>query len=65
MVTLGEKGAVYSNVSENGFVKAEKNCIVIDTLGARCVFRLLLCLHCLIHVFLLAITNTDIIKIVL
>lgn len=65
VVTLGKKGTFYSNMSESGFVEAEKNWTVIDTLGARCVLRLLLCLHCPIHVFSLAITNISVIEIVL
>ena len=37
VITLGDKGAYYSNESENDFVEAEKNCTVIDTSGAGCV----------------------------
>ena len=65
VVTLGEKGAFYSNVSGSGYVEAEKNCTVIDTSGAGCVPRPQLRLHRRIHVFSLANTNTDIIGIVL
>lgn len=45
VVTLGEKGAYYSNESGSGYVEAEKNCTVIDTSGAGCVPRRLLRLH--------------------
>ena len=34
VVTLGEKGAYYSNESGAGYVEAEKNCVVFDTSGA-------------------------------
>lgn len=34
VITLGEKGAYYSNESKRGYVEAEKNCTVIDTSGA-------------------------------
>lgn len=37
VITLGQKGAFYSNVSGSGHVEAEKNCTVIDTSGAGCV----------------------------
>lgn len=60
VVTLGQKGAFYSNVSGSGYVEAEKNCTVIDTSGAGCVPRLLLCLHCRIPIFSLENTNTGI-----
>lgn len=38
VVTLGEKGAYYSNESGSGYVEAEKDCKVFDTSGAGCVF---------------------------
>lgn len=60
VVTLGQKGAFYSNVSGSGYVEAEKNCTVIDTSGAGCVPRLLLCLHCRIPIFSFENTNTGI-----
>lgn len=65
VVTLGQKGAFYSNVSGSGYVEAEKNCTVIDTSGAGCVPRLLLRLHCRIHIISLENSNTGIIGIVL
>ena len=37
VITLGEKGAYYSNESEAGYVEAEKNCTVLDTSGAGSV----------------------------
>ena len=37
VVTLGEKGAYFSNESGDGYVDAEKNCTVVDTSGAGCV----------------------------
>lgn len=37
VITLGEKGAYYSNESGSGYVEAEKNCTVLDTSGAGCV----------------------------
>lgn len=39
VVTLGEKGAYYSNESGSGYVEAEKNCNVYDTSGAGRVSR--------------------------
>lgn len=39
VVTLGQKGAYYSNKSGSGYVEAEKNCTVLDTSGAGCVLR--------------------------
>ncbi|KAL9124753.1 MAG: hypothetical protein Q9217_005949 [Psora testacea] len=33
VINLAEKGAYYSNESGSGYVKAEKNCTVIDTSG--------------------------------
>ena len=39
VITLGEKGAYYSNEVGSGYVKAEKNCTVVDTSGAGCVTR--------------------------
>lgn len=37
VITLGEKGAYYSNESGAGYVEAEKNCTVLDTSGAGSV----------------------------
>ena len=37
VITLGEKGAYYSNEFISGYVEAEKNCTVLDTSGAGCV----------------------------
>ncbi len=34
VITLGEKGAFYSNESGSGYVEVEKNCTVLDTSGA-------------------------------
>lgn len=65
VVTLGEKGAYYSNEFGSGYVEAEKNCTVIDTSGAGCVPRRLLRLHRRIPVFSLGDTNTGIIGIAL
>lgn len=65
VVTLGEKGAYYSNESKSGYVEAEKNCTVIDTSGAGYVPRRLLRLHRRIRGFSLADTNTGKIGIVL
>lgn len=39
VVTLGDKGAYYSNEFGSGYVEAEKNCTVLDTSGAGCVPR--------------------------
>lgn len=39
VITLGEKGACYSNEVGSGYVEAEKNCTVLDTSGAGCVAR--------------------------
>jgi ribokinase len=38
VVTLGEKGAYYSNESGSSYVEAENNCTVLDTCGAGCVY---------------------------
>lgn len=38
VITLGEKGAYYSNESRAGYVEAEKNCTVLDTSGAGDTF---------------------------
>lgn len=65
VVTLGEKGAYYSNEFGSGYVEAEKNCTVIDTSGAGYVPRRLLRLHRRIPVFSLGDTNTGIIGIAL
>lgn len=37
VITLGEKGAYYSNDLGAGYVEAEKNCTVLDTSGAGSV----------------------------
>ena len=37
VITLGEKGAYYSNEVGSGYVEAEKDCTVLDTSGAGCV----------------------------
>ena len=39
VITLGQKGAFYSNENGSGYVEAEKNCTVVDTSGAGCVTR--------------------------
>jgi ribokinase len=39
VITLGKKGAYYSNEFATGYVEAEKNCTVLDTSGAGCVPR--------------------------
>ena len=39
VISLGEKGAYYSNKFGSGYVEAGKNCTVVDTLGAGCVTR--------------------------
>ena len=40
VITLGDKGAYYSNEKESGSVEAEKDCSVLDTSGAGQVFPL-------------------------
>ena len=39
VMTLGEKGAYYSNKIGSGYVEAKENCTVLDTSGAGCVAR--------------------------
>lgn len=39
VVTLGEKGAYYSNESESSSIEAKKNCTLLDTSNTGCVPR--------------------------